>query len=72
MTLNQFITTHQPDDFQKTFYKRMGLRYGQWLFNELYEHNEKLGDEIRGTSSDPFYNDSRIPAFWQTIGSKWE
>jgi len=30
-------------------------RYGQVLFNVLYEMKPKIANEIRGTNSDPFY-----------------
>ena len=34
-------------------------RYGQTLFNVLYEHHPDLADEIRGGELDPYYKEGR-------------
>jgi len=33
------------------------LRYGQALFNVLYEIYPELADDIRSTNNDPYYSD---------------
>ena len=43
------------------------LRKGQIAFNELYKTDPEIADKIRGTLSDPFYNDSRLPLFEKTV-----
>jgi len=32
-------------------------RYGQVLFNALYDINPKIANQVRGTASDPFHFD---------------
>ena len=39
-----------------------GQRFGQWLFNVLYELYPDYADTIRGTHVDPFYDSKRV---WQ-------
>lgn len=39
------------------------IRKGQSYFNEAYNMNPKLVDQIRGTDIDPFYVDKRVPKF---------
>lgn len=43
------------------------LRYGQCMFNTLYEINEELADELRGDVTDPFYNDKKCEEFLKEI-----
>ena len=43
------------------------LRLGQQLFNNLYDINPELANNIRGTKYDPFYNDDVIPEFLKYI-----
>lgn len=43
------------------------LRWGQALFNALYDINPELADHIRGTGSDPFYDDSKINHFYNSL-----
>lgn len=47
--------------------KNPHMRYGQILFNLLYEINPGLADHIRGTEDDPFYRDGRISSFYTAI-----
>lgn len=37
------------------------IRYGQAVFNALFELDPETADVIRGGSLDPFYHDSRVP-----------
>lgn len=43
------------------------IRLGQHAFNTLYKHDPDLANKIRGTVSDPFYNDSRLSNFMGEI-----
>lgn len=43
------------------------IRLGQHAFNTLYKYNPDLANKIRGTMSDPFYNDSRLSNFMGEI-----
>jgi hypothetical protein len=47
--------------------KHPELRYGQSLMNALGDINLDLYREITGTENDPFYLDSRVPVFFETI-----
>lgn len=54
------------DDVDRTRKRHPDLRYGQVLFNVLYEHAPDLADKIRGKEEDPFHatrNDPRIAKF---------
>jgi hypothetical protein len=49
----------------KTRKEKPTLRYGQSLFNALYDLAPELADSIRGNSSiDPFYSDEHVEAFF--------
>lgn len=49
-------------------YRPPFIRDGQHLFNKLYELHPDLADSIRGNNTlDPFYVDSRIPAFYKFL-----
>jgi len=72
MTLKEFAEKHQRHVFEKSKAKAQGMRYGQWLFNELHEHNKGLANAIHDTENDPFYDDSRIPQFWCSLILIWE
>ena len=43
------------------------LRYGQCMFNALYEIDEELADSLRGDVCDPFYKDEKCKEFLQEI-----
>jgi hypothetical protein len=47
------------------------MREGQLAFNLLYARNPALADRIRGTSLDPFYDDSRLSKFRAAVAF-WE
>ena len=47
-----------------------GWRKGQVLFNVLYDERPEWADEIRATEIDPFYEDQKIPAFWEWLEQK--
>jgi hypothetical protein len=47
-----------------SYHKRQRfLRKGQWMFNLLWTCFPDIADKIRTTEFDPFFDDSRIPAF---------
>lgn len=43
------------------------LRMGQALMNVLYEMDRNAYCHIMNTSSDPFYNDSKLEEFYTTL-----
>lgn len=63
MTIEQFAyfayrtTGARPDE----------LRLGQWMFNELHSEFPDIAKQITGTEYDPFYVDSKIPAFLKRV-----
>lgn len=42
-------------------------RAGQASFNVLSDFHKSLADQVRGTELDPFYDDSRLPVFYQWV-----
>lgn len=46
-------------------------RVGQFAFNELLRFRPDLAEQIRGTELDPFHQDSRLPAFLESLEEKW-
>lgn len=44
------------------------LREGQKAFNLLYKYYPEIAEKIRSTDSDPFYDDSKLPLFYQEVG----
>lgn len=47
------------------------LRSGQWAFNVLYQIRPDLADAVRTTVRDPFYQDSKLPAFHEWVRMAW-
>jgi hypothetical protein len=46
-------------------------RYGQMLFNALWDVDPILANEINGTDADPYYAESNSPTidlFWAKLG----
>jgi hypothetical protein len=43
--------------------ERRGLRKGQTFFNVLHELDRDLADRLSGTTTDPFYDDGKLPEF---------
>ena len=46
-------------------------RWGQTLFNVLYEMRPDLSEMYRGEQLDPFYNDRIIDAFLESVEANW-
>lgn len=42
-------------------------RLGQWAFNLLQEIHPEIAEKIRGTDSDPFYVDAKVPDFLRRL-----
>jgi hypothetical protein len=42
-------------------------RKGQRYFNALYALRPDLADQIRATLADPFYRDTKLPAFFERL-----
>jgi hypothetical protein len=42
-------------------------RAGQVCFGALSHYAPSIAEKIRGTALDPFYNDLRIPAFFEFL-----
>lgn len=47
-------------------------REGQAYFNSLWENRPDIANRIRTTSADPFYNNDRLPLFFQTVEALWD
>jgi hypothetical protein len=43
------------------------LRKGQEAFNKLWEENPAVASAITGTEFDPFYDDSKLEAFYKKV-----
>jgi len=65
MTYNEFLV------FASTKMVK-NYRFGQCLFNTLFEVNPALADSTRGGKLDPFYDDSNIPAFLTFVEANWK
>ena len=46
------------------------LRMGQALMNNLYLHDPVTYRELCNTKVDCFYEDSRIPIFWESLTNR--
>ena len=51
-------------EYQK---EHSSLRKGQNTFNYLHQEYPQIADKVRGTESDPFYNDNKLGAFYQWL-----
>lgn len=49
-----------------------GIRRGQHAYNMLYDIRPDLARRINGTEFDPFYMDSKLPAFELWLYQHWE
>lgn len=55
-------------DYDRIHHKQ---RSGQAAFNALWEARMDLAERIRDTILDPFYDDSRLLAFWHFVQTEW-
>ena len=51
---------------------KKGLRKGQSYFNALHKVDWILAEKIKGSNVDPFYNDTKIPQFLETVTRTWD
>lgn len=51
--------------------RHRALRGGQSFYNVLSYHRPDLAEKVVGTECDPYYDDNRIPAFLEYVGSNW-
>ena len=49
-----------------------GWRRGQLAFNVLHQERPDLSEEIRTSCLDPYYDDTRLPAFLKLVGELWD
>lgn len=49
-----------------------GLREGQRAFNLLVVMHPTLAEKVRGSMIDPFYQDERLPAFFEFVAAEWD
>lgn len=63
MTIEQFAYFV----YRTTGVRPTELRLGQWMFNELRNEFPDIAGQIIGTEYDPFYVDSKIPAFLKRV-----
>jgi len=59
-------------EVKEQFAKNPNWRLGQTAFNVLYEQRPDISEQIRATDIDPFYNDSRLPKFFEKVADLWE
>lgn len=45
-------------------------RHGQAAWNALYDLNPALASKVHGTDADPFYDDSKINAFYAFLAQQ--
>lgn len=47
------------------------MRYGQAVFNHLYEIRPDIADKLRGTKLDPFHDIVVFDEVWDFIEANW-
>lgn len=48
--------------------EQTGWRYGQCLFNTLYDVDKEMANEVRGVPDiDPYFEDKNIPGFFNYL-----
>ena len=66
MTFEEYVT-----EVNKEFRSPKGWRHGQAAFNVLRTVREDLASQVHRSSRDPFYNDSKLPSFYEWVGNNW-
>lgn len=59
--ITQYAETHIPEQ-----------RRGQMAFNLLTVMHPVLAEAVRGSLHDPFYDDARLPEFFDFVGVFWD
>lgn len=66
MTIDEWV--YQATQYQIAHPEQ---RWGQALFNSLYDHRPDIANSVRATTADPFYDNERITLFLQTVEALW-
>lgn len=65
------FTTEEVEALQKVAFnvqQQTGWRFGQCLFNALYDVDKEMADEVRGVPDiDPFFSNKNVRAFLRYI-----
>ena len=79
--------TEQPETWQQAYQqfleqmfalyaeytsKLHNLRKGQAIYNCMTMLRPDLARELNGTLADPYYDDERLPMFWETLESVFQ
>ncbi len=64
---------HKWNDVMKNveIYEKQGMRYGQSLFNAVYDIDPIVANKLRGSDKDCFHNDKKVVAFVSEVLSYW-
>lgn len=62
--------SHFLNEVDTAIYNYDDWRPGQAAFNVLSSMHPDLAEHVRGTESDPFYDDERLTAFYLWVYSK--
>lgn len=46
-------------------------RAGQWAFNTLVRMRPELANRLKATGYDPFYDDEKLPVFYDWVDEMW-
>lgn len=63
MTFDSYVSVIMPAYFAAHPMERGGQAY----FNCLNQYAPHITDKIRGTECDPFYDNARLPKFFQEV-----
>lgn len=69
MDFNEWLVLANKD--YAMFGHKSQRRFGQFLFNHLYYHNERVAVTIVKGVYDPYYNDEIVPAFLGRVANEW-
>lgn len=79
--------TEQPETWQQAYQqfltqmmnlyaeytsKLHSLRQGQAIYNCMTMLRPDLANELNGTLADPYYDDERLPMFWEALESVFQ
>ena len=69
--MSQTLTTRVHELGLRLVKENPDWRTGQAYFNALVIEEPEIADFVRGQLIDPYYQDDRLPVFWQYVGS-WD
>jgi hypothetical protein len=58
-------------EVQRRTWATTHLRLGQIAYNLLSDCRKDLSEKVVGTEFDPFYDDSKLPAFYTWLAENW-